>query len=107
MANSPFGRALGASRARLVQQLLTECVLLSSISAVAGLAVAVWTGAIAARLQPEGIVGRASILDGRVLAFGIAVATLCGVLFGIFHRSTPGGCMSWDRAGPLVRAPLG
>ena len=73
--------ALGASRARLFQQLLTECVLLSLVSAVAGIAVAWWTAALAGRLQPEpqGV----SVWNGRVLAFGIAVSLLSGLLFGV------------------------
>src|SRR5581483_8998222 len=44
--------ALGASRARLIQQLLTECLLLSSVAAFLGLVVAFWTTSIAAKVQP-------------------------------------------------------
>jgi ABC-type antimicrobial peptide transport system permease subunit len=43
--------ALGASRARLARQLLTECLLLSLAAAIAGLIVALWTTSIAATLS--------------------------------------------------------
>src|SRR5579863_8918836 len=44
--------ALGASRARLARQLLTECLVLSSIAAAAGLLVAFWTTSLAAKVEP-------------------------------------------------------
>jgi predicted permease len=76
--------ALGASRARLTQQLLTECVLLSLAAAIAGLAVAFATTSLAARFQPAALTTQTySLLDGRVLAFAIAVSVLSGLLFGV------------------------
>jgi predicted permease len=76
--------ALGASRARLSQQLLTECVLLSLAASIAGVFVAFWTTSIAAKVQPAPIASQAySILDGRVLCFAIAVSVLSGLLFGV------------------------
>ena len=76
--------ALGASRARLVQQLLTECLLLSLVAAVAGLAVAFWTTSVAAKVQPAPIATQSySILDGRVLGFAVAVSMLSALLFGV------------------------
>ena len=76
--------ALGASRARLSQQLLTECVLLSLAAAIAGLLVAIWTTSIASKLQPTPLASQAySILDGRVLGFAIAASLLSGLLFGV------------------------
>jgi predicted permease len=87
--------ALGASRARLSQQLLTECVLLALAASSAGVFVALWTTAVTAKLQPAPIVSQAySILDSRVLCFGIGTAVLSGVAFGVlpslyadrFHR---------------------
>jgi putative ABC transport system permease protein len=77
--------AMGASRARLSQQLLTECLLLSLAATFAGLIVAFWTTSIAAKLQPAPLASQAySILDGRVLGFAIAVSILSGLLFGVF-----------------------
>ena len=76
--------ALGASSARLLQQLLTECLLLSAVAGMAGLVVAFWTTSIAARVQPAPLATQSySILDGRVLGFALAVSTISGLLFGI------------------------
>jgi putative ABC transport system permease protein len=76
--------ALGASRARLAQQLLTECLLLSFVSAGAGLLLASWTTSIAARLQPPPLASQSfSILDGRVLGFVALASILSCALFGV------------------------
>jgi predicted permease len=76
--------ALGASSARLWQQLLTESVLLSMVASAAGLFVAHWTASVAANVQPAPLALQAyAILDFRVLSFCVAVALLSGVLFGL------------------------
>jgi putative ABC transport system permease protein len=76
--------ALGATRARLVQQLLTECLLLSSVAAIAGLFVAFWTTSIASKVQPAPLSAqRYLILDWRVLCFTIAAAFLSSIIFGV------------------------
>ncbi len=76
--------ALGASRARISQQLLTECVLLSLAACVGGIFLALWTTSIAAAFQPAALAAQAySILDGRVLSFAIAVSVSSGLLFGV------------------------
>ena len=76
--------ALGASRARLSRQLLSECVLLSLGASIAGIMIAFWTTSIAAKLLPAPLASQAySILDGRVLCFTIAAAVLSGLLFGV------------------------
>ncbi len=75
--------ALGASRGRLAQQLLTECLLLSSVAAVAGLVFAIWTTSVAARVEPAPLSTQSySILDGHVLGFTVGVSILSGLLFG-------------------------
>jgi predicted permease len=76
--------AMGASRARLSQQLLTECMVLSLAATFAGVIVALWTTSIAQRLQPAPLASQAySILDGRVLGFAVGASILSGLLFGV------------------------
>jgi predicted permease len=77
--------ALGASRWRLVRQLLVESILLSVAGGAAGLLVAGWTSTSLLRLVPAGAStdGLSSNLDGRVLLFALAVSLSCGVLFGL------------------------
>ncbi len=83
--------ALGASRVRLIQQLLTECLLLSFLAAIAGLLVAFWTVSVAAKVQPAPLVTQSySILDGRVLGFAVLVSMLSGLLFGILPSLNAG-----------------
>lgn len=76
--------ALGASRARIAQQLLTECLLLSFVAAIAGLIVAFWTTSIASKVQPAPLSTQSySILDVRVLGFAVAVAIASSLVFGV------------------------
>ena len=76
--------ALGASRARLVRQLLTECLLLSFVAALAGLAIAYWTLSLAAKIEPPPLGAQSySILDGRVLAFTLIVSVITALVFGV------------------------
>jgi putative ABC transport system permease protein len=83
--------SLGASRARLSQQLLTECVLLALAASIAGVFVAFWTTSIAAKVQPAPITSQTySILDGRVLAFAIGISVLSGLLFGVLPSLSAG-----------------
>jgi predicted permease len=75
--------ALGASRARITQQLMTECLLLSFAASIAGLLVASWTTSLATKVQPAPLSTQSySILDGRVLGFAIALAIASSVVFG-------------------------
>jgi putative ABC transport system permease protein len=76
--------ALGASRVRIVRQLLTESVVLAFLGGIVGLLVAVWgTNALLA-LAPEGI-PRVSEVDAdlRLLAFALSIVLGTGVLFGL------------------------
>jgi putative ABC transport system permease protein len=75
--------ALGASRSRLVQQLLSESALLSFTAALAGLGVAYWAAKLTTLAQPPQLASQHyTILDWRVLAFAVALALLTGLLFG-------------------------
>jgi predicted permease len=76
--------AVGASRARLVQQVLTECLLLAFVSAALGLVVAIWATSLASKVQPAALPSQAyTILDGRVLAFMLGLTVVSAVLFGL------------------------
>jgi putative ABC transport system permease protein len=75
--------ALGASRVRITQQLLTECLLLSFVAALAGLLVGFWTTSLATKVQPAPLSTQSySILDLRVLCFAIALAIASSLVFG-------------------------
>jgi len=85
-------KALGASRMRLIRQLLTECILLSSAGAVLGILFARWGSALLVRFisTAHNSVYLELSLNGRVLAFTAAIAVLTGILFGLLpaFRST-------------------
>jgi predicted permease len=79
--------AIGAGRARIVRQLLTETLLLSTTGAVVGLALAFLTDRILLRIYlpadaaAEFVVS--PIPDGRVLAFVVGVMLLTSLVFGL------------------------
>lgn len=80
-------QASGASRFRLIRQLLTESVLLSMLGGVAGVLFAFWAKDFLVSFSPQegsmsNLVFDAKI-DGRVLAFTAAAAILTGILFGL------------------------
>jgi putative ABC transport system permease protein len=76
--------ALGASRGRLARQLLTECLLLSFVATLAGLAIAYWTTSFAAKADPPALGAQSySILDGRVLAFTLMVSLITALAVGV------------------------
>jgi macrolide transport system ATP-binding/permease protein len=77
--------SLGAGRFRIVRQLLTESVLLASVSGALGILVAVAGVRLLTLLlanRQEGFTLRAE-LNWHVLAVTIALSFLCGVLFGL------------------------
>ena len=75
--------ALGVTRRRLVEQLLTESVLLAALGGAAAIVVANWGGVLARRLLLGDLPLTASALDLRVLAFTAGVALLVGVFTGL------------------------
>jgi predicted permease len=70
--------SLGATRGRLVRQLLTESLLLASAGGALGIVIANWSG----QLLP-GAAGQATTIDWRVLSFVLAVTVVTGIVFGI------------------------
>ena len=79
-------RALGATRRRLVVQLLVESGLLALAGGAAGLGVAVAATRALVRLVPNGAVPRLGeiAVDGRLLFFTLATALATGLLFGLW-----------------------
>ena len=77
--------AVGASRARLIRQLLTESVLLASIAAAVAFALAGFTSRLLVRLLSTWFSAVFLDLtpDSRVLAFTAALALGTGIIFGI------------------------
>lgn len=83
--------ALGASRGRLVQQLVTECTLLTLAAAGAGILVAHWGASLANGAQPSNLGTQTyTVLDWRVLGFALALAAVTGLVFGVLPASLMG-----------------
>jgi predicted permease len=77
--------ALGASRLRLMRQLMAECLLLSFAGAALGLALAHWGDALLLNYL-SGVHRQVFLdfaLDARVLIFTAGAATITGLLFGV------------------------
>ena len=105
--------ALGASRPRLIRQMLTECILLALFGGGAGLAIA-YVGRTALWSFRPPFIEQNDIdlsFDWRVLLFTLGVSVFTGLLFGLapaFHASIPdlaetlklggrGGSIGWGR----------
>src|SRR5260370_5860724 len=75
---------LGATRFRIVCQMLTESVLLAVLAGSLGLALSVWGTQFLAALVPTGIAPLGgSAIDPHVLLFNVAVSIGTGILFGV------------------------
>lgn len=75
--------ALGASRFRVVRQLLTESLMLAVVGGGVGLLLAVWGVVLMTKLLPRDFPRLEEInVDWRVLAFTLAASVLTGILFG-------------------------
>jgi putative ABC transport system permease protein len=77
-------RALGAGRARIVRQMLTESALLAAAGTAAGVGLAVVADRLIVRFGPSGIPRLAEAgIDGAVLAATAAIAAATAILFGL------------------------
>ena len=86
--------AMGASRGRMIRQMLTESLLLAFIGGIAGLATAVITLKAVLRFVPANLprLGEVNI-DWRVLGFALLISLATGLLFGLapaIHSSKAG-----------------
>jgi predicted permease len=76
--------AVGATRVRLLCQLLTESMLLTILGGAAGILLAFWATSTIVASAPDSLPRVAEInLSADVLAFAVAVALLTGIIFGI------------------------
>jgi len=94
--------ALGASRGRIVRQMLTESMLLSLIGGAAGIATAVGTLGFILRFVPSNIPRLNEVrIDWVVLAFALLISILTGLVFGLAPalHSTKGSLSSAIREG--------
>jgi putative ABC transport system permease protein len=115
--------AMGASRGRVVRQMLTESGLLVTIGGALGLLLALWLLRIFSGLAPTGAPRFDEIgIDGTVLAFTLGAAILTGLIFGLLPalgvsrpdlnsslkegKGTPDGPRSGRLRGALVVAEM-
>jgi putative ABC transport system permease protein len=81
--------ALGASRARLIRQILTESLVLSTVGGAIGLLLAVWGTRLLLRMFPNNIANlnipkiEALPIDSTVVWFCLGATLLTGLLFGL------------------------
>ena len=76
--------AMGASRGRVIRQMLTESILLSAIGGISGLLLSIWLTDVLISIVPEGAPRMDQVgIDYRVLAFALGVSALTGILFGL------------------------
>ncbi len=85
--------SIGASRWRLIRQLLTESLVLAALGGIAGLFVAHWTLAlILSLIPPQAAQAMAFALSPRALLFAAVLTIGTGLLFGLFpalHSTRP------------------
>lgn len=91
--------AVGAGRARIVTQLLTESTLLVGLGGLLGIALSFVATDLLVTVAPEGTARLSNVaVDGRILAFGLVVTAVAGLLCGTLpalrgSQAAPGGAL--------------
>ncbi len=104
--------AIGASRWRIARQLLVEALVISCTGAVLGVAASYWLAKLPLLLSPDSFPAESVIrINASVLAFSVALALLCGILFGLapalrLSRHNPARALPGRQAG-VAAAPVG
>jgi predicted permease len=77
--------ALGASRTRVIRQLLTESLILAILSSVAGIFLGMWASGVISSVNPGTTLPLALDfgVDWRVIAYSLAAALLTGLIIGL------------------------
>ncbi|HEV8345791.1 MAG TPA: ABC transporter permease [Vicinamibacterales bacterium] len=76
--------ALGASRVRLIRQLITESLVLALVSSIGGVLLASWGVRALVALAPAGLPRLAEVrIDAEVLTFALAASAVASLLFGV------------------------
>jgi putative ABC transport system permease protein len=103
--------SIGAGRARVVRQMLTESVILALLGGAAGIVVALLALRVLTATGPAGLLGDDTAgVGARVVAFTLAVSFVAAILFGLLPalRSTPhdlaGALREGGRTGSETRA---
>jgi predicted permease len=102
--------AIGASRWRIVRQLLVEAIVISCTGAVLGVAASYWLAKLPMVLAPDSFPAESFIrINAPILAFSVALALLSGILFGLvpalrLSRGDSGRMLPGRRTG-VVAAP--
>jgi len=101
--------AIGASRGRIISQLLTETLSLAGLGGIAGLAIAFWADKALLRIYlpaDSTDLNISTLPDFRILVFTLGVTVLTGIVFGLvpaFQTTRPDvGRVLKDEAGAVV-----
>ena len=99
-------QALGASRARLLRQFLTESVMIFALGGLLGVLPAGLAVRALVQLAPERIPRLDNVaLDGQVLLFAVGVSLLTGLLFGLIPALRAGAASRLEALGAAGRSP--